>query len=208
MSQVINKIGVLLLFVLVGCAGRHPDQLLPASYIQYVEDENNQLKNTVKSGIWSYTFQYKPGGYIALKELDADSVTGARVSKRIASLEKTVWFNVHISVAGKGDDPLKYQVADLQDYNRRLDYFLNKAAANFRLLYGDKGEAEQIGYYFENNYNVKPEVVLIIGFKIPDAVPQESVTLEYADELFNAGILKFKVPETIIKQIPKLSINS
>lgn len=206
MNQVINKTGLLLLLFLAGCMGRRPDQLSPDAYIRYVEEQGNQLSTTIKSGIWSYTIQYKPGNYIALKELDPDSVTGERISKRTGSLEKTVWFNVHIGVAGKGDDPLKYQVADLQDYNRRLDYFLNRAGTNFRLLYGDKGDMEQIGYYFENNYNVKPEVVLIIGFKIPDALPKELMTLEYADELFNAGILKFTVPETAVKQIPTLSI--
>jgi hypothetical protein len=205
MNWVIKNIAFTLV-VLTGCMNHRSDQLSPGQYIQFVEQDDNLLRSTVRSGIWSYTFQYKPGTYIALKELDADSINQAVVESRARSLEHTIWFNIHFAVDGKGEDPLKYKVSGLQDYNQRLEYFLKRAAGNFQLQYGDKGMMTQAGYYFENNYNVKPEVVLIIGFKIPDASPQESVTLAYADELFNAGILKFNIAKETFLQIPKLSI--
>ena len=124
------------------------------------------------------------------------------LNKRIESLKHTIWFNVSVSAKNKTADPLKYEVEGLEDYNSRLSYFLEGAGKNFQLTYGAEESISPVGYYFENNYSIKPEVVMIVGFKIPDSVPKEKVVLEYYDGLFNAGILKFGLAPSILQNIP------
>ena len=188
------------------CSGQHPQQLSASDYIRYVESGRSELATTIKSGPWSYHFQYKPADYIALREGDNSFVNSAVITDRRRSLEKTVWFNMSIRVTGAEVDPLKYNVRNLDEYNSRLNYFLMRAAANLHLTYGSKGAMKQVGYHFENNFSIKPEVTAVVGFSIPDATPLESVTIEYDDGLFNAGILKFSIAPSAFKAIPKLSI--
>lgn len=194
------------MLLLSGCIGKHPDKLKAGDYIRYVENPRNALKGTVHSGIWNYDFQYKPSAYITLRESDPTHSDTVSFRKRTESLDRSVWFNVAISVKGEAADPLKYNIRDINEYNARLSYFLSSAAQNFHLYYGNQGEMKQIGYYFENNYSIKPVAVAVIGFSIPDTVPREPVTIEYQDRLFNAGILKFNIAPAAFKNIPRLSI--
>jgi hypothetical protein len=187
-------------------AACHSDALtsLPADrYKAFVADPESQLNTIISAGIWKYRLQYNPAAYIALKE--RSDTSGTSVKARIAELKKTVWFNVSISVADAGQDPLKYH-ASISEYNTRLAYFLTEAQRNFHLYYGTSGEMKQIAYHFENYFNLKPEVTAVIGFSIPDDLPKEDLEFVYEDGLFNAGILKFKLFQAQLAAVPQLSI--
>ncbi len=202
MKQAASYIVLLFWILALSCTDGKPRQLRPGDYIRYVESEQNELRTTVSSGIWRYTIQYKPAAYIALKEQDPGQIDGNALNARVRKLEKTVWFNVSIKVGNEEADPLRYHTTNLEEYNERLNYFLAEASKNFRLTYGESGEMDQIGYYLENNYNIKPEIVAIVGFRIPDTAPVQPLVFSYYDGLLSSGIVKFKVPVKAVQSIP------
>ena len=203
----VTKLSLVYCFLgILSCSRQHPRELRPVDYVRYVESGEGELASTIKSGPWSYRFQYKPADYIALRESDGQHVDPTFIAGRRKTLKKSVWFNMTIRVTGTEIDPLKYNVRNLDEYNSRLNYFLMRAAANLHLTYGAKGAMKQIGYQFENNFSIKPEVTTVVGFSIPDDAPVEPLTIEYDDGLFNAGILKFSIAATSFKAIPKLAI--
>lgn len=196
MRKVISTVFLLLLVCISSCGKKefHSQQ----EYVIWIENKENGLRREVPSGDFNYIFQFKPADYIICKER-RNNDTGGRATQ----LKHSVWFNVYLQPRDSRRDPLKDKVSGLDEYNQRLNYFLSAAAKNFTLEYGGK-EAEQIGYYFENNYGLTPMDVMIVGFRIPDAVPEKDFTISYADELFGNGIIKANFPQETIINIPTL----
>lgn len=174
-----------------------------AEYMKYVEDKSNGLKKEVEVNDLKYTFLYRPAEYVAYKEMTNGTDDTSFFRKRVKELKKTVWFNIYIKTEGN-ENPLKHNVSGLDEYNRRINYFLTEAGKNISLNYGDKGDMKSVAYHFENNYGLTPMDVIVVGFEIPDDKPIEDIILEYDDKLFNGGPIKIKIDKTNLIDIPKL----
>ncbi len=92
----------------------------------------------------------------------------------------------------------------MEEYNRRIEYFISDASNNFKLLYNNKEEMKTAGYYFENNYGISPYVVIVLGFFIPENYPSKNLQLIYDDVLFSNGIIKVTIDQSDIAAIPNL----
>jgi len=193
-----------LLFALLGiitsCTSN--EVLTGDAYIAFMEKEGNGFRKKVTTGDYAYTFQYKSTDYILLKEQKA-GLPAAQLQKRATQLDSTVWFNVMINT-GNSINPLKANATDLNEYNKRVEYFLSSAAKNFTLSYGGQEEMRCIGYFFENNYGLTPMDIMIVGFHIPDKKPVQDVQLEYNDELFNYGPVRIAIAAEKFTSIPQI----
>src|SRR5215217_7354720 len=149
----VNKMAAIMIAAIGFIACNSKEFLNAEEYVRFMENDGNGLRKQVKTGTYTYTFQYKSPEYIVLKEQRGSQPTVA--DKRLHQLDSTVWFNVMINTGNK-INPLKADAASLSEYNKRVDYFLSGAVRNFKLTYGDLGEMKCIGYLFENNYGLTP----------------------------------------------------
>lgn len=191
MKKVINLLCSCLL--LVSCV-REKDP------VKYAENEANGLRKKVTVGNISYTIQYKPPAYIAVKE-HLDKKQG---QERIQQLKGMAWFNISFSIKDYGQSPLRYGISTIEEYTARQDYYLNQAAKDIYLLYG-KDTLYVNSYWFENNQNLTPYETMIIGFKLPgkDASPQRDMQLSFYDRVFRNGIIKTRISQDDLDNIPE-----
>lgn len=184
------------LLTLSGCR-RSADRL---SYAKFVRDEKNGLSRTLSIDGWQYIVQYRPAELIMLQE----GMSG-QDSRRKDGLRGVASFTIKIKRADNSASPLRYNLATREEYDQRLDYFLNAAAKNIRLLYGND-TLYPAAYHFETNYNLTPEETMLVGFLLPakDEAPKRDMQLSYNDELFKNGIIKVTIKKEDVDNIPNL----
>lgn len=184
-------------FFFIGCK----KSLKGNEYTGFIKEEKNGLKKTVSIDGWEYTFQYRPYDYILLQEHDE---RGAK--KRKNELKGTACFTIKIKRADNSVSPLRYNLETRDEYDRRLNYFLNAAAKDIRLLYNGTDTLYPVAYEFENNYNLTPEETMLLGFTLPnkDELPKEDMQLSFNDQVFKNGIIKVKIKKEDLNNIPNL----
>lgn len=191
---------ILMCSLLTACTSQ---TLKPTAYIKYIQNGSNGLKKTEDIDGWQYVIQYKPHDYIIYQE-EKGKNDEVYKQKRMKELQGTIWFTISFRRADADVSPLRYNVASLDEYDQRLNYFLNDASKNISLVYGsDTLKAES--YIFETNYNLTPQATMVVGFFIPDKTDvQNDFTLSYDDEMFKNGIIKAKFLAKNINKTPQL----
>jgi len=157
--------------------------------VAYAQNEKNGLLKKVAVGQCIYEVQYKPVGYILTQEgLEQGS---PEWEKRMKDMRNTAWFNITIKVKDYNQSPLRYQVAGIDEYNERLNYYLNQAPGDIALLYGSD-TLHVSSYWFENNQNLVPYEKMIAGFILPDGAKgiDRDIRFVFHDQIFNNGIIK------------------
>ena len=184
----------LLLGLLAGCKGDR-------DLIGYAQDEKNGLKKTVSFDNVTYTVQYKPAGYIA----DMERLSPADRLTRMGQLKGTAWFNITFKIEGYNQSPLRYQVTGIEEYTRRQDYYLNEAAKDMYMLYGNDTLYVN-SYWFENNQNLLPYETMVVGFSLPDKEeqPEEDLRFSFHDKVYKNGIIKVIIRKEDLEQVPGL----
>ena len=119
------------------------------------------------------------------------------------SLKGTAWFNISIKRADGSITPLKYGIANLDEYNQRLNYFLNNAKDDIRLIY-DADTLRPSAYLFENNYNLTPQETMVVGFTLPvsEDRPEKAMQLSFTDQVYKNGIIKVMYSREVLNKIP------
>lgn len=201
MRKAINRIMILL--VLSGVQSCKKD-LNSADYVRYITNTANGLRKTTEVGGLKFTLQYRPYDYILLME-NLGHPNPQEMDKRKKDLAGTAWFSIILSRVDQKETPLRYGVASLDEYNARLDYYLNEAKKDVWLKYGEI-TIRPTSYLFENNYNLTPDLTMIVGFMLPagERAPDKAMQLSYNDPVFRSGIVKASFPVTSIKDIPNL----
>jgi hypothetical protein len=171
-------IAVLSMFAMAGC---HKKMVSPSDYVKYISAENNGLKKTVIVSGWEYSLQYRPSEFIVLSESQGQW-TKKNMQARMNQLSGVAWFSITIKRVDNSISPLKYGVSSNEEYERRLDYFLNKAKTNIWVTYGSD-TLVPVSYLFENNFNLTPQETMLAGFLLPnkDKAPDRDLQLSYLD---------------------------
>lgn len=205
MKQVINY-SVLLMFVMLFSACKNA--LNGPEYIKYLQEEQHGLRKKIKVGEWEYLMQYKTNDYIVLME-NRNNQKGFNSKKRKEELKGSVGFNISFKVADGAISPMRYNLTSKDEYDQRLNYFLNYAGKYIRLIYDYKDTILPSGYLFENNYNLAPQETMVVTFNLPDgsAQPEKDMQLYYNDVLFKNGIIKAIFSVKDLKKVPELTID-
>ena len=175
-----------------------------ADYVSYVHTKESGLIKTTAIDGFEFSMQYKPDDYIILME-NKGNLLNENYEKRKSELKGTAWFNISIKRADNNITPLKYGVSSLEEYNTRLNYYLNEAKKDIWLVYGND-TLRPISYLFENNYNLTPQETMIAGFYLPkgEDFPRKNMQLSYNDGVFKTGIIKATYTERSLNSIPEL----
>ncbi len=201
MKTVIKYVSVIAMLAASSCK-----QNLPAGqYVKYVVSKDNGMRKEVDLDGWNYVIQYRPYDYIVLVENSA-SKGHIDIAKRKDELRGTAWFNISFRRTDGSVSPLRYNISSIEEYNTRLNYFLNEAKENISLTYG-KIVLKPISYLFENNYNLTPQETIVVGFALPkgEAQPSKEMQLAYTDAVFKNGIIKAKYSPEQLNNIPNLT---
>lgn len=198
-------ISVFTLLVLLSLLGSCKHGLKQADYFNYVRALKNGLIKKISVDNWEYSLQYKPYDYIILIE-SKGKFNKDNASKRKNELRGTAWFNISFRLKDGSVSPMRYDLNSIEDYNRRLNFFLNEAMHDIQAVYDGKDTLKQIGYLFENNYNLTPQETMIVGFELPkgEAYPEKDLQVAYNDEVFKNGIIKAIYKSEDLKKIPNL----
>lgn len=170
--------------------------------VAYAENMDHGLRKQVNRGALQYVLQYKTPAYI----LDMERAGGLEPdSGRLAALKGMIWFNVSFSVPGFPQSPLRYQVSDVGMYNDRLNYYLNEAGRDMRLLYG-KDTLYPASYWFEHGQNLAAHETIVVGFRLPDGEeePERDIQFSFYDRVFKNGIIKMQIRATDLEHIPSI----
>lgn len=178
--------------------------LKAVEYAEFIRNKKNGLVKITELDGYEFTMQYRPYDYIILMESKGD-FSGYDLNKRSADLKGTAWFSIVIRRTDNRITPLKSGLSSLEEYNMRLNYFLNEAKNDIWLLY-DNITIQPTSYLFENNYNLTPELTMLAGFILPSGedYPRKNMQLSYNDQVFKSGIIKAAFSEGALNEIPNL----
>jgi hypothetical protein len=202
MKKVIELLSVLIILAFIpGCRKR----LSTAEYAGFIKNQENGLQKTISVEHFEYNVQYRPHEYMVAQENPGQE---QEQKKRLQELAGTVWFNVGIKCT-EGSSPLRYQLQSKEEYDQRLNYYLNEAAKDIRLVYGGKDTLPVMAYAFENSYNLTPVETMVVGFALPKGNEDETelkdnIQLVFSDRALNNGIIKATFHKSDINNIPHL----
>jgi len=200
MKKVISYCCIVMIVLSSSCKRQ---ALRPYDYVKYIKSQESGLQRAVHVDGWEYDITYKPAEYILLTEAKGDRSFDQ--NKRERELRGTAWFNISFKRADGQVSPLRYNAGTLDEYNRRLDYFLNHASGNIYLIYGTD-TLKPMSYLFETNYNLAPQETMVVGFSLPgnEERPSKNMELKYYDDIFRNGVIKTTYPAETLNDIPKL----
>ncbi len=175
-----------------------------ADYIRYINNKENGFKKILQIEGWNFCMQYRPYDYIMLME-NKGQLNGYDLEKRKSELNGTAWFNISIKRIDNSITPLRYGISSIEEYNTRLNYYLNEAEKDITLIYGSD-TLRPVSYLFENNYNLSPQETMVVGFYLPKGEndPRKNMQLSFIDRVFKNGIIKAEFSEDVLKNIPNL----
>jgi len=179
-------------------------ELKAADYVRYITNTDNGCKKTMQAAGWEFCMQYRPYEYVMLNE-NRGNPKGYPFAARKAQLQGTAWFTISMKRTDNSPSPLRYQAASLDEYNERLNYYLNDAGKDIKLVY-DSDTLWPMSYVFENNYNLSPQQTMIVGFRLPknEDKPTRNMQLSFVDRVFKNGIVNATYPKDVIERIPNL----
>ncbi len=191
---------VLILFFILSVASCNKSSLTRDEYTKYVENKDNGLKKELDINGWEYVIQYKPVNYLLCKENQSLS------SARAKNLQGTLWFTIQFRYTKANVPALKIDVTSLDEYNQRLNYYLNEAQKDIEIEYGS-AILYPISYLFETNYGLTPHETLVLGFSLPqsETTITHDIVLKFHDKIFRNGIIKARINLDDMKKIPQLN---
>lgn len=201
MRKVIDQV---IYMVLICCCMSCKHKMHTAEYVQYINNKQNGLKNISSIDGWEFCLQYKPYDYIVLTE-NKEAISESDFEKRKSEMVGTAWFSISIKRVDNSISPLRYGITSSDEYNMRLNYFLNEASKDIKLVYNNVS-LKPVNYLFENSYNLMPQETMIIGFYLPkgENAPVKDMKLSFNDRIFKTGIINASFSEKDLNNIPQL----
>ena len=179
-----------------------PKQLPKAELLQWMEDEDNNLRQTKTEADVTYILQYKTMDYVLAGK--GNAALGDEDPQRLrADTEKSLLFDLYMTCENGKSSPLQYRAVSADEVNARYYYY------HFRF-------ADDI-YLEVNNQKIKPlyciadkgsglnnALAFSIGFE-REAVGDNDFRFTVNDTRLGSGTVKFLYKQTYIRHIPQLT---
>lgn len=201
MNRGMNRI-VLFYVLVIGLVSCDKSSMNRQDYVKYIENPENGLKKELLINDWKYSVQYKPIEYLLCKENLSSS------SRRALQLKGTLWFTIQFQYTKSTVQALRLDIQSLDEYNQRLQYYLNQAQKDIEIAYG-QATLYPISYLFETNYGLTPQETMIVGFALPEGGTEitQTIHLKYHDRIFRNGIIQTQFNLKDIQKIPQINLN-
>lgn len=201
MKGLLNFIIVFVVVLICGCA---KNELNSDEYINYVESEKNNIKNSKQIEDLNFSLQYCPTEYLLLKEFKTNNLSEKLLAERKKENENMVFFKLRIS-AKNNSDILNYKISSNDDYYERIQYLSYGFEEDIALLNG-KDTLFPALFHFERTYGVVPFADFMLAFNAKIIEPEKFQVI-IDDKIFDTGLLKFTYSNKDIQNIPKLKTN-
>mgnify|MGYP000356640914 CR=1 FL=1 len=181
-----------------------PSKLKPVEYINWCEDQENELKQSKQIGDFTFSAFYQPHDYLAIKELNkGESVNSKEFEEKIKEYGEMTYCSFRLENSKTNGELLKTDLSSDQQYYGRLEYMSFKMQEDFKLIQGNDTLPCSM-YHFERIYSLAPYATFVLGFPKTDS--KEDIKLWFHDKLFNNGIVILNFKTESIHNLPKLEI--
>lgn len=195
MNNTLLFLGCLLL---VSCG---PQSLNSSDYIKWMEDEDNQLRQTKKEADVTYIIQYKGFDYVSAKRgAVLENVEETEDLKEDAS--NRLLFDLYITCLNGGVSPLYYRTDDRNVVNERFYYYQFRFINDIELEVGEKKIAPLYNIA-DKGSGLNNTMSFSLAFDAPGA-KESDFKLVIKDRLLGSGTVKFLFKPSYFKHIPTL----
>jgi hypothetical protein len=182
-----------------------PESLQSIEYVSWIENPENGLKQEKVIGDLSFTLQYKPLEFIALKALGPSAANAKGVQEARKEYEGMQYYTLTINNKSGINDLLKYEVSDMQEYQQRVSYFSFDMQRDLLLVEGEDSLKCRL-FHYERVYGLAPYATFLLGFDLPAKKSGEvcDKVLVYRERVFETGMLKFRIKAENLNNVPEL----
>jgi hypothetical protein len=209
---ILSKLRIFLLSLpylvsLLSCQN-HLHSLKPKEFVKYIEDQDNGISTEKIIGDISYSLQYKPYEYIAIKELKKEKINSDELAQKIDEIKGLQYFDFKISNLNMSEDILRKNLSNENEFEQRIRYFSFEMQNDLKLI--DCSDTLDCNlFHFERTYGLSSYTIFLLGFPINNSVKIGQVnlcnkTLLYIDKIFNQGKIFITIESDNIKNIPKI----
>ncbi len=181
-----------------------PEKLKPIEYINWCENQENELKQSKQIGDFTFSAFYQPLDYLAIKELNKEELMNSKnFSEKVKEYGEMTYCSFRMENSKANSELLKTDLSSDQQYYGRLEYMSFKMQEDFKLIQG-KDTLPCSMYHFERIYNLAPYATFVLGF--PKTNSKEDIKLWFHDKVFNNGIVILNFKTESVHNLPKLEI--
>lgn len=172
------------------------------------EKEINQSKELTNSktinGI-NYSLRFVPAEILAIRNgLQNDNLDKKKYEVELNKLKDGLYFNFILS--GDNNNKVKNIIENKKKYMENLAYLSNEFQNSFKIIIDEKDTLYCSLSHFEAPSSIKPEFRFFLAFDLKNKKVKNEFTLEYNDELFGSGPIKFLYKNKNIEALPKLKL--
>jgi hypothetical protein len=174
--------------------------LHPFNYVSWVDDKANKLKVEKTIEEFTYSFQFQPLEYIAIKDLHKAEIKETELKSKIEEYKDLQYFTFKISTESQ-TELLKKNLSGTDEYYGRIQYFSFDMQRDLKLIDGTD-TLDCVLFHFERVFGLAPYAVFNLGF--PATGKNGSKTLFYDEKIFGAGKLYLTIQSKNIKKVPSV----
>lgn len=179
-------------------------------YVKWVEDPENGLVKTKKLEKYRYSLLYKPTDYMIAKDLASFKISKVQYDSLQELYKGFEYYTFSIEDTSFQDELIKSGLTSRGEYDQRLMYYSFEMQKDIQLISGTDTIPCSMLHY-ERTFNISPKANFMIGFPVVTKTnkPEEIVskTLVYEDKVFKTGIVKLRIEDEALKEIPAIKIS-
>lgn len=191
------------LLFLWGCNSQ--SELSPEKYALWAEDQANGLVVEKKIDNYSFTLQYKPAKYQAVKSwMNNPNTKFPALVQEYSGMQQ---FNLKID-AGGSQEFLRTDIGSTNEFFERVDYFNGRAQEDIKLIDGND-TLTCVLYHFERSFNAAPYCTLILGFPLSKKGKVGEINdkiLVFNDQVLNVGKINIGISGADINKLQSKKI--
>jgi hypothetical protein len=179
--------------------------LTPHEYKDWVKKETDHLHRKKEIEDLIFELRYKPVDNIIINENGEKELTDSLYKVKKSELDGMYYFDLKISLKEGSGELLKYKLSSADEYLKRVNYFAFEMQSDINLKAGETIVPCDL-FHFERAYDVAPYSIFLLGFnkKSIDESKTKEITIEYHDNVFKKGIIKFTYTQNDLHNLPKL----
>lgn len=166
-------------------------ELKPDEYIRWIENSDNDLKQKSTTAAASYTIQYEPTIYKALKAMDADKLKAMKLNKKKQQFSSLHHFLLQVqpnSEAMKNRELTEYLAYDFVD--------------KLRFIRGADTLDRTVMYHLETPAGIRPFYNILLAY--PKKQSQEDLTILIQPGRLDSQPVRFTFSRKVLQQVPQL----
>lgn len=192
------------IILLLGLCSCGKEQLLPADYVAWVQDEDNGLRVGKTVDSYDFTLQYRPLEYIVAMENKGNAgIHHDSVQKRIKELEVLQYYTLKIA-SREGKEVIATGISSEAEYYARMEYFTSGIENDLVLVQGKDTLPCRL-FHFERNYQLAPYNNIVVAFDSSSVKADR--TFIYDDQVLGIGPVQLTLKASAIENTPQLKVN-